>query len=181
MMILTTFGYKDIRYTLKNLFYFLDVTFSYKNTGLVFLNNDLSVNFIVLLVVSPVLLYFYIKEQKNYKSDYTLRHKVEIKLKNKKYTYTGYLDTGNKLEDPYKKRGIILVYDSKLQFKYENSILVPYKTLDGEGVIKCQKIDSLKIDDKLVGKDILVGKSKEKFNIEGVDCILPNKIREELL
>lgn len=194
IMILITFGYKDIKYFKKNflylytisimlggILYFLDVTFSYKNTGLVFFNNGLSINFIILLIISPILLYFYLKEQKEYKKNYTLIHKVEINLDNKKYIYTAYLDTGNKLEDPYKKRAILLIYDKNLNFNYEDSILVPYKTLDGNGVIKCHKIDSLKIDDKEVSNNILVGKSKDKFNIEGVDCILPNKIKEELL
>ncbi len=193
-MIFASFGYKDKNYFKKNfiylyiisimlggILYFLDITFSYENKGLIFLNNGLSINFIFLLIIGPILLYYYVKEQLNYKRNYTLMHKVEIVLDKKKYVYTGYLDTGNKLEDPYKKRAILLIYDKKLKFSYDDSILVPYKTLEGGGILKCRKIDSLKIDDEEVKQKILVGKSKDKFNIEGVDCILPNKIKEELL
>lgn len=193
-MILVTFGYKNISSFKKNFFYFyilsimlggiiyfLDITFSYKNTGLIFFNNGLSINFIVLLIIGPIILFLYIKEQKEYKKNYTLIHTVEIKIKNKKYTYRAYLDTGNKLEDPYKKRAILLVYDKKLGFNYNDSILVPYQTIDGTGVLKCHKVDSIKIDNIEIKNNILIGESKQKFNIEGVDCILPNKIKEEFL
>ena len=122
-----------------------------------------------------------IKEQKEYKKNYTLIHTVEVKIKNKTYTYRAYLDTGNKLEDPYKKRAILLVYDKKLGFNYNDSILVPYQTIDGTGVLKCHKVDSIKIDNIEIKNNVLIGESKQKFNIEGVDCILPNKIKEEFL
>ena len=192
IMIVISFGYKDESYFKKNflylymisiilggVLYFLNITFSYKNKGLLFFNNGLSINFIVLLISSPVITYLYLKEQRNYKMTYTLIHKVEFILNNKKYIYNGYLDTGNKLCDPYKKRPILLVYDKKLSFGYEDCILVPYKTLESEGIIKCRKIDSLKIDDKFVDNNILIGLSKDKFSIEGIECILPNKIKEE--
>ena len=97
-MILVTFGYKDISSFKKNFFYFyilsimlggiiyfLDITFSYKNTGLIFFNNGLSINFIVLLIIGPIILFLYIKEQKEYKKNYTLIHTVEVKIKNKTY------------------------------------------------------------------------------------------------
>ena len=193
-MILITFGYKDGKYFLKNflylyiisiflggIIYFLDVTFSYKNKGIIFFNKGLSVNFFLLLIISPVLLYLYLKQLKNYKLTYSLIHKVELSIDNKKYIYNGYLDTGNKLVDQYKKRPIILVYDLSLQFEYEDSILVPYNTLENKGIIKCKKVDNILIDDKEVIKNVLVGVSTKKFSIEGIDCILPNIIKEDLI
>ena len=176
-MILVTFGYKNISSFKKNFFYFyilsimlggiiyfLDITFSYKNTGLIFFNNGLSINFIVLLIIGPIILFLYIKEQKEYKKNYTLIHTVEVKIKNKKYTYRAYLDTGNKLEDPYKKRAILLVYDKKLGFNYNDSILVPYQTIDGTGVLKCHKVDSIKID------NIEIKNKVNDFNVESLEA-----------
>ena len=191
-MITISFGYKEFNYFKKNflylyvisimlggMLYFLEITFSYKNKGILFFNNGLEINFIVLIILSPILIYLYLKEEKNYKNTYSLIHKVEIVFDNKKYTYNGYLDTGNKLKDPYKKRPIILIYDKKISFEYEDSILVPYKTLENEGIVKCKKIEAIKIDNKKINTKVLIGISNKKFNIEGVNCILPNIIKEE--
>lgn len=193
-MILITFGYKDINYFKKNflylyiisillggILYFLEITFSYKNNGLTFFKDNLSINFITLIIVGPILTYLYLKEMRNYKNEYSLIHKLEVEIDKKTYTYSAFLDTGNKLKDPYKKRPIILIYDKKLKLDYENSILVPYKTLDNEGVVKCKKVNNIKIDDKKINMNILIGLSKDKFGIEGVDCIMPNVIKEEFI
>ena len=189
-MIITTFGYKD-KYYFKNNFlylyiisiilggilYFLITTLKLNTNGL---TNNLSLNFIILLIISPILTYLYLKKEKNYKNTYSLIHKIEFDINNKTFVYNAYLDTGNKLCDPYKKRPILLVYDKKLEFSYEESILVPYKTLEHDGILKCKKINNFKIDDKEIKTSILVGISSNKFNIEGIECILPNIIKEEL-
>lgn len=185
-MIITAFGYMDFSYFKKNMVYFyllsvllggmvffLKLTFQISST-------DLLTNFLILLIIAPYLLFKYLKEQRKFKLNYSLKHEIEIYLNQKKYHYIAYLDTGNKLEDPYKKRPIILVYDEKLDFTYENSILVPYKTLENEGLLKCQKVEKVIIDQKIQLTNILVGKSQKKFQIEGVDVILPNIIKEEL-
>ncbi|MDD6756542.1 MAG: sigma-E processing peptidase SpoIIGA, partial [bacterium] len=83
-MILITFGYKTIKYTLINLLYLymssiilggflylLNLEFSYKNIGIIFFNNGLSINFIFLLIVSPIILYIYIKQTKSLKYNYS--------------------------------------------------------------------------------------------------------------
>ena len=190
VMIITTFGYKD-KYYFKNNFlylyiisiilggilYFLITTLKLNTNGL---TNNLSLNFIILLIISPILTYLYLKKEKNYKNTYSLIHKIEFDINNKTFVYNAYLDTGNKLCDPYKKRPILLVYDKKLEFSYEESILVPYKTLEHDGILKCKKINNFKIDDKEIKTSILVGISSNKFNIEGIECILPNIIKEEL-
>lgn len=186
LMIMTSFKYLDFSYFKKNILYFY--LLSIILGGIVYFlklsfktsTTDLLANLIILIIIAPYLLYQYLKEQKKYKSNYSLRHEIEIYLNKKKYSYTAYLDTGNKLEDPYKKRPIILVYDQNLNFTYENSILVPYKTLENEGLLKCQKVDKVIIDKKIQLTNILVGKSQTKFNIEGIDVILPNTIKEEL-
>ena len=191
LMIIATFGYKNKEYFKKNfiylyiisiilggILYFLITTLKYNTNGL---TDNLSFNFIILLVISPILTYLYLKKEKNYKNTYSLIHKIEFNINNENYIYNAYLDTGNKLCDPYKKRPILLVYDKKLEFDYENSILVPYKTLEHDGILKCRKISHFKIDDKEINTNILVGISSSKFDIEGIECILPSIIREEIL
>ncbi len=185
LMTITAFGYKEYLYFKKNIltFYMLSIILG----GIVYFlkislvsKKDIITNILILLIISPYILYKYFKDQVNFKLSYSLRHDITIYLNKKIYKYVAYLDTGNKLEDPYKKRPIILVNDDKLNFSYENSILVPYKTLDSEGIIKCQKVEKVIIDQKIELTNILIGQSKKKFNIEGIDVILPNIIKEEL-
>ena len=159
--------------------YFLDIMLNYNSSNLVFANSSFSLNFIVLLVLGPIIFYCYLKEQKKHKLNFSLHKQVTITINNKDYIYDAYIDTGNKLKDPYKKRDIILVHDKKLEFKYEKSILVPYNTLDNKGIIKCQEADKVKIGDKEI-KNILIGQANERFNLDGVSCILPNSIKEEI-
>lgn len=194
LMVLATFGYKNIKYTLKNYsflyltgialggaLYFLNLQFSYKNNGLIFYNNGFSINFIVLIILTPILLYIYIKELKDLKTNYSKYHKVNIYFKsNKNITLNGYLDTGNNLIDPYKKRPIILVDYSKIK-KYitnEKELLVPYNSINNNDILRCIKVKKIEIDG-LEYTDILIGLSLNKIYIDGIDCILNNKMLKE--
>ena len=142
LMILTTFGFKDIKYFIKNIsylylisivlggaLYLLNIEFSYKNKGLIFYHNGLSINIIILLIVTPILLYLYIKEMKDYKQNYSKYYKIEIIFKNNKnIILNAFLDTGNNLIDPYKKRPVILVNYNVIKeyITNEKELLVPY-------------------------------------------------------
>ena len=118
------------------------------------------------------------KEVKN-KINIGLRHHVDIYFDKKKYSYTAYVDTGNILKDPYKNRPVILINDKNLDFNYEDSILVPFKTLNNNGVIKCKKPTKIVVDYKHEVKNMLIGKAIHDFSIDDVDVLLPNKYREE--
>lgn len=194
LMILTSFGFKDIRYTLKNLYYlytasillggflyFLNVQFSYKHEGLVFYHDGLSVNFIVLIVTSPIIIFTYIKQALNLKNNYSNYYKVDIYLKDGTIkNFSAFLDTGNKLYDPYKKRPIILVYSKDLKFDYnlENTLLVPYDGINSHGLLKCIIPDKINIIGVGVRTDVLIGISNEKIDIDGINCILHTKLLE---
>lgn len=189
LIILITFGEKNFIKTylyfyilsifLGGVMYFLNHTFSYKNKGLVFFSNGLSINFIVMLILSPILLYFYIKEKKERSTNDSNYYLVDIYIKNKKYQLTGYLDTGNTLKDPYKKRPVIITNDRRIEFLSEKCILVPYETIGNRGILKCMKPDKVVIENKEFFH-CLIGKSSKEFKLENSDCILPNKFREEL-
>lgn len=159
--------------------YFINMTFSYKNKGLIFFTNGLSINFIVMIILFPIIVYLYIKEMKEYKNSISNIFLVDIIVGKKKYQLRGYLDTGNTLEDPYKKRGVILLDLEKVMVNPDKVIYVPYKTISDSGVLKCYRIDKVVINEKEF-KDILIGDIKNKFNLENSDCILPNKIKEDI-
>lgn len=194
LMILTTFKYKNISYTFKNMFYLyitsivlggflylLNIEFSYKQVGLVFYHSGLSINFIVLIIFSPIILIAYVKQAINLKNNYFNYYKVDIYLKDgtvKKVN--AFLDTGNKLKDPYKKRPIILVNKKTLNFNFEinNTILVPYDGINSHGLLKCIIPDQIYIYGVGVKTNLLIGISNEDIDIDGVDCILHTKLLE---
>ena len=182
LMLLISFGYKNIKYFLKNMLflytisiilggflYFLSITFSYHNEGLVFYFKGLSINYIFLFISSPIILYIYIKETKLFKQIHNNIYKVKLEIENKTYELNGFMDTGNNLIDPYFYKPIILI-NKKINSK--KNIIVPCSVILGQGTLKCVK-------GKLIYKnrtyDVYVGTSF-KIDIDGVDCLLNNKL-----
>ena len=153
--------------------YYLNLEFSYKNTGLIFFHNDFSINFILLFILSPIVLYFYIKQNNYVKKKIITNYTVSFTYNRKKYTYNGYLDTGNRLYDPYKHRPVILLYDPNFKLmKSTKVIYVPYQTLEHNGLIKCFILKNVFIDNNIELNEVLIGLSSDSFKIDGVDIIL---------
>lgn len=185
IMTLVSFGYKSRKYFLKNIgflymasivlggfLYFLNIQFSYKNEGLIFFYEGLSINFIFLIIFSPIIIYMYVKQGLNLKHNYSKYHKVNIFLNDKNIDCVGYVDTGNKVIDPYLKRRIIFI-NQNIFINNEDYVLVPINTVNGKGVIKCFKIDQLLIDGKKLKEKFLISIMEDKIKINGVSCILP--------
>ncbi len=195
IMIIVTFKFKNIKYTLKNLFflytlgimlggflYMLNLEFSYRNEGIIFFHNGLSINWILLIIISPIIICFYTKQTLDLKNNYSNYYKVDIYLKSGKVLgLNAFLDTGNLLVDPYKKRPIILVNHKEIKgyIEKEKKLLVPYSSLNNENILEC--ITAEKINIKGVGckKNFLIGISDKKITIDGIDCILNKKLLEE--
>jgi len=189
LMILTTFGYKTIKYTLVNILYLymssiilggflylLNLEFSYKHIGMIFFNNGLSINFVFLIIFSPIILYIYIKQTKNLRYNYSNYYNIEIINKNKRYKYTGYMDSGNVLVDTLTKKIVILIDKRKLLFNIKEFRLIPYMGVNGSNMIKVVKIDKLIFNDKEYS-NILLG-IMDKISLDGVDVILNRKLLE---
>ena len=181
-MVLITFGYKNMNYFFKNFLYlyfisiilggflyFLNITFSYKNNGLVFFYNGLSINFIVLIIISPIILYFYIKQIKSLKIINNYYYQVSFKYKNKIYTYQAYLDTGNSLYS-YSKIPVVLVYDKS--FKINNPIYIPYSTVDNTSLLKAFKINKIIINNNPINKKVIIAFINKPFKIDGINMLL---------
>ena len=190
MMIIITFKYINIKYTLINLLYLymssiilggflylLNVEFSYKQIGIIFINNGLSINFIFLLLFSPIILYIYIKQTKNLRYNYSNYYNIEIINKNKKYKYTAYMDSGNVLIDSLTKKSVILIDKRKLLFNIKEFRLIPYMGVDGYNMIKVVKIDKLLFNNKEYN-NVLLG-IMDNISLDGVDVILNRKLLEE--
>ena len=193
-MVLITFGYNNLKYIFNNLFYlytssiilggflyFLNLEFSYKNEGLIFYFNGLSINIIILIILSPIIIYAYIKQGLKLKNQYSNYYNIDIYLKNGNIIpTTAFLDTGNHLEDPYKKRPIILLNKKLLQIDYkkDNILLVPYDALNHHGLLKCIIPDKIFIQGIGFKNNFLIGISNEQIKMDGIDCIIGNKLLE---
>ena len=111
IMVLIAFKYVDIRYTLKNIFYMYIL--SILLGGLLYLFNirvttNVFLTYLIMIVISIEVMILYIKEMKKMKNNYNNYYKVDIFYKDgEKVSLMGFVDTGNNLYDPYKKRPII--------------------------------------------------------------------------
>lgn len=196
VMVLVTFKFKNIRYTLKNIFYlysismilggvlyYLNVEFSYKQEGLVFYHNGLSINFLFLIIFSPLIVYAYVKQIKELKNSYNNYYNCKIYFHDNYLDLTGFIDSGNKLADPYLKRPIILI--NKKDYIYDinefKMVMVPYKGVNSEGLIECVSPTKILIDGRVLRKKYLVGLLDDDIVIDGVSCILNNKIMEDII
>ena len=172
LMVLSTFGYHSIKYTLNNLFYLYSLSFSVG--GVLYLLMDKAYyNYLVLIISFIIVLFLYIKMIKNYQVNYANYYKVKIIIKNKDYDLIGYLDTGNKLI--YHNKPVVIL-DKKIKYNLEDVIYVPYNSLNNTSVLKCLKTDKIIINNHIF-KDYLVGLSNKRINIDGINCILHSKMK----
>ncbi len=180
-MVLVGFGYKDIKYTLNNLLYLYLVSIILGGF-LYYLNINYyeEINYGVLLIISPLILVLYIISSKNLKTSYNNYYNCRIYFDEQNYIdVSAFLDTGNKLKDPYTNKGIIILNKKYIPFKIDYPILVPFRVLNNQGLLKCIKGFRLEIDHK-ISKSFLIGVSDEELIGDGIDCIISERIMEGL-
>ena len=193
IMLLISFGYKNIKYFITNIvylymcsvilggfLYLLDNEFSYKREGLLFIFNGINPNYVLLLIIAPIILLIYYKSIKKYQ--YYIKYKYNIKVvfkNNKELICNGFIDTGNKLKDPITKKYVVLISKKKLKpyINIRSPIFVPYKALNYSGIIECFSIKYLVINKKIL-ENYLVGISNNE--ITDGDCLLNYKIMEDI-
>lgn len=195
IMVLVAFKYKNIKYTLNNLLYlymcsvilggflyFLDIEFSYKNEGLVFYFDGLSINYILLIILGPLILGVYIYQHKKFVREYSFNCKVLIVFNNnKELICNGFIDSGNRLRDPVSGKYVIIL-SKKMISNYINirsPMYVVYKDINGYGVIPCFKVKFIKVNNKIYS-NYLVGINEDGFNLNGSECLLNYKLLEDI-
>ena len=178
IMVLISFGYKGIRYLINNILYMYIL--STLLGGIIYLfnikvSNSMFLTYLIIIVISIEIMILYIKENKKMRSIYNNYYKVDIYFKDReKLSLIGFVDTGNNLYDPYKKIPVIIVHNKYI--KEDKYILVPYHTINGNGLLKCIKPDIIFIDGIGYKGNVLIGFS-DSFNFgDGVDVILHKDI-----
>lgn len=193
IMVIVTYSYKDLKYTFNNLFYLymcsvilagflylLNVNLSYRNIGLVFVNNGLSINYLVLLFLAPLILFLYIYQNKKIKNFYHYIVDVKIVFNDQENILVqGYIDTGNVLKDPITNKYIILLENNLLNLANKRPIYVPFVALNKKGLLECFKINYIEINNQKFS-NYLVGIHNGYFHLEGINCLLNRKLLEEL-
>lgn len=182
IMSLISFKYKDILYTMKNIIYmylisiFLSGGINLLNIYLLYKVNSDYLYIILLLMLSPIITYVYIKSIKNITVNHSKYYKLNIYLHNQeKIIVSAFLDTGNKLIDPYTRKPIILLKKELVKEEYQKKLLVPYNTVNNHSLLECIIPDKISIEGIGDKKRLLIGLIEE-VNIEGVDCILNEKL-----
>lgn len=179
IMVIIAFGFKNVKYFFNNLLFFYSISITLG--GVLYLLklefhslNIFKLNFNMMVILSPLILYIYIKELKELKLKNSFIKKVNVYLNNKIYNLTGYIDSANTLKEPYGGKYVIIVNNKKIENEasLNNFIYVPYKTINNTGLIKCLIPDLVYIEDVGIKRNVVIGLSKEKINIDGIDCLL---------
>lgn len=188
IMIFITFGKSDFKTFKDNLtylyllsiilggsIYLINDHFGYQNSGFLFITKDYSINLIIIIILTPILLSMHLKTLKDLKTNYSKYYKVDILLNGSVLNLTAFLDTGNKLKDPITGKPIIIVEEKVIPKSNYNFFYVPYNSLNNHNILKCLKPDYIIIDGNII-QNVLIGLSKDEFNIPGINCILNERI-----
>lgn len=187
IMCLVSFGYKNLKYTLKNILflylvsiilggflYMINIQIGYKHNGLIFINKGISLNVIFLIIFSPIVLYIYVKEMRSYKARIGNYYKVNIYIGKRVLKLNGYLDTGNSLK--FKGRMVIL---TSIKNNFKNKIyMVPYMGASGCGILECIKVKKIEVVGLGVFENVYLGFSKV-LKLNEASVLLSGLMREE--
>lgn len=176
LMITIVFKYQDIRYFFTNLYYFYLIELVLG--GLLYMfKNIFNYNIIFELLIGIIFIYIFVKNIKKLKNNYNKYFSIRVDINNNTYKLNAFLDTGNKLKDPYLNSPIIILDNTK--FNLSGNIIVPYNTCNSNNLLECIKGNNLYINNKKINKKFLVGLSNN-ISLDGVDCILNEELMEGL-
>ena len=126
-----------------------------------------------------LILYSYIKQERDIKKIKEYYRSVKIYINNSIYNCNGYIDTGNNLVDPYFHKPIIIINPKIIEEdKIKKIIYVPISTVTSKQNMKCFFPDKIEIDGLEVKEKILLGISNKKIQLDGVDILLQTEIME---
>ena len=181
IMVIVAFGYKSIKYTISNIIYFYMT--SIVLAGFLYLikgnSYNFNLNYIVLLIIGPIILFIYYKSNKKLKNTYSDYYKIKIVFDNIEYNLVSFYDNGNNLKDPISRKSIIIVENSRLEkiYNIRSPVYVPVITVKGTHLMKCFKPSYIILNDKKI-YNYLIGESSIKFS-DGVECLLNKSLKED--
>lgn len=182
LMVLVAFSYKNTKYFFSNIAY-LYMTSVILAGFLYFLKIEFNnLAYPVSLLIAPLILYLYIKEQKKLKEVINYYKKVTITLKNNKILYlNGFIDSGNRLKDPITGKFIILINKKCLKgiYNIRSPIYVPINTVNSHSLLPCIGIKNIIVDNKIY-TNYLLGISDTFKEFDNINCLLNYQIMEDI-
>ena len=172
LIIFIVFKFNNIRYFITNLYYFY-LTELILGGFLYITNNH---NILLEILLGIVFIYFFILNIKKLKTNHNKYLSIKLDINNNTYKLNAFLDTGNKLKDPYQNSPIILINN---KYDLKGNILVPYNTCNYNGILKCIKGSNLYVNNQKINKKFLIGLTNN-INIDGVDCIFNEELLEAI-
>lgn len=181
IMSIITFKYKNIIYTIKNIIYMY--LCSILLGGILYLFNikfsSIFFSLIVFIFLALLSNRIYLRMLLNLKDNNTSYYYVSIYYRNEIISCMGFLDTGNKIMDPYRGYPVILLNSSLLKQTIDKYILVPYYTVSGSSLLKCFKPDSIYINENICNRKCLVALVGNTV-LSDYDLILNSKLLERI-
>ena len=188
LIVIVTFSYKNIKYTMNNFIYLiilsillggslylLNIEASKTVLGSNITHNKLYI--ILLLTTGLVTILIYSKYITKTKKVTKNKYKTTIYINDKEINLTGYLDTGNNLM--YKKKPVLILNkDINIDLNNKKVFYIPFSTLNSKGLMKCIKINKIKIEEKIF-KNVYLALSNDKFHLKDADIILNINLWEE--
>ena len=180
IMLLITFGYHHLSYFINNCLY-LYMTSVILAGFLYFLKiqfNNLA--YIISLLLAPLILYLYIIEQRKLKKIVNYYQKILITFKNNQtLELMGFIDSGNKLQDPITHKYIILVNKKHLKgiYNIRSPMYIPIHTVNKNSLLECISIKNIIINNK-VYNNYLVGVI-DNIQDDNIECLLNYHLLEE--
>lgn len=181
IMIIITYKFKDIKYFFNNIVYLYMCSVILAGF-LYFLKLEFNnMCYLISLSIAPLILYLYVKEQRELKKIVNYYKKVIITLKNNKIIeLNGFVDSGNKLKDPITNKYIILVNKKIIKgiYNIRSPMYIPIKTVNKNSLLECIPVNKIEIDSKTYN-NYLLGLSDTFTGFDGVECLLNYHLLEE--
>lgn len=184
-MVIVSFKYESFRHFRDNLIwlyiisiilggsiYLLSYNISLNNNALIFYNNGLKINIILLVFLGPFIICKYIKNNIKRTINYSNYYNIDIYYNDVIIEGVGFLDTGNNLRDIYFNRPIILVNKSLIKEKI-NTYLIPFYTVNNKDLLEVFKPHKIVVNNKVI-KNVSIGLSD--VNINGIKILLNKEI-----
>ena len=177
-MVIVTFKYKNIRYTIQNVIYLYMIS-TIVAGFLYYLSLEINYQ-ILLIILVPFYLYlisFMVRKEKRMGK---YQFNVKLKINSNEVKLKGYLDTGNSVRDYVLKNKVIIVSKDVINKYLENNIFyyLNVNTINGSELLRCYKVNDILIDDKKINKCVIA--VSNHLNNALYDALIPNYLEEDL-
>ncbi len=181
LMAITAFGIKDLKATVKKLFWLFSLSFIFGglmlaayiffDTDILLYSNgivyfDIDITFLVVCSVFSYIVISVIAKFTDKKAPKSQEYYTVIQYKGKTYSAIGLMDSGNMLREPFSNLPVVMV--EKNVFKSfnvpaEKTLLIPVSTINGESLTKAFKPDFVELNGNKINR-VYIGESTVPHN-----------------